>query len=406
MLRIKNIKIFDLCAYIVCLLSIYVSGTAIVTIVEKQAIYQLLMLIMFISSFLFIIKVRDINLFLKKYTYYLLIGGFVFVVNFLNYPDSANVLILRVLYFLAFICFVKALSDRGKEIGIFLYNCIIFISIIALANYILIHILEISVPFSVVYNSNGIRYNMYSYFYLENPTSSLVYNFRLSGFFWEPGVFQIYLNYALYRFLYCNERKNKLHFIVITCCIALSYSTTGYIVAAVLIAIKLWKDSRLSKKSKFFLSIPIAVVIVAVISIILTEKKYGLDADSYNARFDDLFTGLKLFFNHLFIGAGFNNTSVFTEATGRNRGNSNGFMQIIYTMGMLGILVYVYPFIANIRKIIQSKEKLSQIIYSILLLVLNMSEPLCFYPFMLLLLSEQYCKLSFERLRKEIKNNG
>lgn len=395
MLEIKKIKIFDLWVYIVCLLSIYVSGTAIVTIVEKKSIYQLLMLIMFISTFLFIIKVRGINSFLKKYIIYLLVGGFVFGVNFFNYPDSANVLILRVLYFLAFICFVKALSDRGKEIGSYLYNCIIFISIIALVYYIIIHLLGVSIPYSVVHNSNGIRYNMYSYFYLENPASSLVFNFRLTSFFWEPGVFQIYLNYALYRILYCNKKKNNSHFIIIICCIILSYSTTGYIVAAVLISTKLWKDSNLAKKSKFLLSIPVAVVLVVVVLVILTEKKYGLDADSYNARFDDLFTGLKLFFDHIFIGAGFNNTSVFTEATGRNRGNSNGFMQIIYTMGMLGVVVYVYPFIANIKRMVQSKEKLNQIIYSILLLVLNMSEPLCFYPFMLLLLSEQYCKLSF-----------
>ena len=55
---------------------------------------------------------------------------------------------------------------------------------------------------------------------------------RCPGVFWEPGVYQIYLNVAIMLSLYSSHAKKRKHVIVYLIALFFTFSTTGYIAAA------------------------------------------------------------------------------------------------------------------------------------------------------------------------------
>lgn len=395
MLKIERIKTFDIVVYFECFFIIFLSGNAIEAIEGEQLLYNMITVLVTAVSWLFIFRVKNIQLFVNKLALYTIATAILFVINFINYPDSAKTLLMRILYFLSFLGFTKSCQDRNRDLGKYFYNCIILFAIIVLVYFTAIHILGIKLPYRIVYNTNGTLYYMYSYFYLETFETSNEFSYRLSGFFWEPGVLQIYLNYALYRYLFCDQKKNIACLVLIIVSLVFCFSTAGYLVAMLLLVFKMWLDSKFSKTSKIILSVPIIAVTVFMIILIISTKRNSLDVSSYDARLGDLLIGLKLFFKHFFIGAGFNNMSVYTEAAGRSRGNSNGLIQIMFTMGIAGLTVYVLPFIINFKRLCNGIEKRNYLIYCFFLVITSMTEPMYLFPFVLVLVCIEYTKMSF-----------
>lgn len=218
--------------------------------------------------------------------------------------------------------------------------------------------------------------------------------YRLQGIFWEPGVFAVYLDFAVFYALFLsneefsrNKRKQVVKIIVLMIAVALTLSTTGLCIAVALLGIRLIETFK--GRSKILMFIPAAIIVGSIISAIWLQKK-GLSTNawsSYNLRLNDLNNSLKLWKENLLFGTGFKNTELF-EGTIEGRGNSNGLLTWCYTMGLFGAIALVFPFVKNAFN--KETQTLTQLLYTLVFLLVNMTEPVISSYFMVFLVAKEY----------------
>lgn len=216
---------------------------------------------------------------------------------------------------------------------------------------------------------------------------------RPDGFFYEPGVFQIYLNIYLYLSLYIY--KSYRHGIFSTIALLSTQSTTGLIIGSALWIFKLKSNSKQKIKKgsgvNFLLLIAIGVAVSALSYFNLQEKVSGELQGSSIARQYDFFTGLNLIAEHPLLGIGFDpdrylellpqsaylDTSLSQESA-LSRQTSNGIIQLYYSLGIpLGFIITIMIFR---QRLFPNNYLFFFIIFSSLL-----SEALVYTPFMLLI---------------------
>lgn len=394
-LKIKKSSFFKIWVYIEVFLTILLSGTPLISVEKYVVFYNSLVVVMCFGGLMSILRSRITKKFLKKLFVVIMVCILLFLINLFNYPSTSETLLYRLIYFICFLLFLKAVYDNEIDIFKVLYKCILVIVLISIFYYIVLHVFNIPLSFNTIITNNNIKYNMYSFLYYENPQSSFTHNLRLSGPFWEPGILQIYINFAVFYCLYIDSKINKKALLFLIISLIICYSTSGYLFCIILFAIKLGFSERVNNKTKFFIAIPAFLIGIITIIYLLYTKKNGLDVDSYNARVSDLLIGLEIFINNIFVGTGFNNLDIYTSITGKNRGNSNGLIQLMYTTGIVGILVYFYPFYYNVKNSISGKKRLSNLVYILFFIFANMTEPLYHYPIMIFLVCNEYIKAFF-----------
>jgi len=217
---------------------------------------------------------------------------------------------------------------------------------------------------------------------------------RPDGFFWEPGIFQIFLN--LYLFMAVWLYRSKTGAGLAAAAIVLTQSTTGLLVLAVQIlaflAHYLWHYRGQGKIVIVAILVPLLLVVASVASKVLTEKMTGEFRGSFYARNFDTVAGLQMAMEAPLLGIGFNadvyasRSSTIDMAIGeyssssfnQGRGNTNGIIAFLYTMGVVIGSIFL---IALLR---QTAFRSVVIVPSILFLSL-MAEPLTLTPFFLFL---------------------
>jgi hypothetical protein len=214
---------------------------------------------------------------------------------------------------------------------------------------------------------------------------------RPDGLFWEPGVFQIYLNFCLYLALF--ERRDLRMSILSAAGVIFTQSTTGIFIAIALITI--YTLSGL-KKEKLLQSLAFGALLVpiALYATLNFANKFEGDArGSFIARQYDTLTGLAVAGEYPLIGVGFDVDNYMREAAilgyadldidiavfDDRRGNSNGLVQPLYSLGFVLGTVFL---ICMLR---QSFFK-RRILVGLILVVSMTSEPLLFSPFFLMLI--------------------
>lgn len=217
---------------------------------------------------------------------------------------------------------------------------------------------------------------------------------RPNGFFYEPGVLQIYLNIYLYlSLLVCNSRR---HIAVSTVAVFCTLSTTGLIIASLIWIASFFTTSTSSKKSKKRLISILVIVAIAPILISITyqnieDKFTGEMQGSAIARQYDLFTGLNIVREYPLLGIGFDHSrylellpyaaytdTLLSEENALSRSSSNGVLYLFYSLGIpLGLFFLVCTY----------KQKVfphRKIFFSLVFLSL-LSEAIIYTPFVLLL---------------------
>ena len=231
---------------------------------------------------------------------------------------------------------------------------------------------------------------------------------RLYGFFWEPGIYQIYLN--IFLILQLNKYKEKLWIFATILSIILTVSTTGYIILSIILLYELFKKLHTTKN----IFTVIAVMIVAAVGFgygykivtgNISDKVSGENQGSFFARQADVIAGLTIAYENPLIGIGAN-TERFKqmrsqiawqgELTGsqtKDTGNTNGLISLMYIWGIPFAAWYLWGMCR--QKIICGSK---WIMAALLLLSLN-SEPLAMTPFFLLfiysLIPQHYYKIFF-----------
>jgi hypothetical protein len=173
---------------------------------------------------------------------------------------------------------------------------------------------------------------------------------RADGFFYEPGVFQIYLNLFLYLtlFLYRSWSMRLLALLGVAC----TQSTTGAVIAFMLISCfavtrYINRGSILARLAKFAVAAVFTAALAAVAAINISDKLTGDNQGSFWARQYDLITGINIITEHPWSGIGFDYEQYYkasselgyaeTELPDRitvDRGNSNGIIFLLYSIGI------------------------------------------------------------------------
>ena len=171
--------------------------------------------------------------------------------------------------------------------------------------------------FPKIYSSSGVvTYNLF--FVILTPRAFL----RSEGFFWEPGVFQTFLNIAI-MFLISKrdlEGKDKRKLLVLFIALILTFSTTGYIVGIINLFLYLCRkyNGTINRLLKVIIIVIIFFLTLGILTPILPETINGVDfgvnkvkkffegssstmIDSSSVRYDSVVYPLKSFlYNPLF----------------------------------------------------------------------------------------------------------
>lgn len=387
--QLEKILIFS-----IFIVTLYLSGTILVAIVnendtsKKLSILLLLMLGYFVLRSIAIMKWRN-SLFLFAICTF----GF-FLVNYINYTGTADSLMMRTLWFFAAYAMYRYAENRGIVVEEVFYHAVLLIAWITLVYFVLIEIFKLSLPYTTI-GSGGIVYRNYHNLYFNTDYYIRTYFgfqfHRLHGLFWEPGVYQIFLNFALFYALLRKKDKNKTSIAILLINVILTVSTTGLIISVCLVSYALY-NSKKFRRYRMLVVVPVFLTAV-VLSYNIWMEKVITGAGSYLARVSDLTIGLQLFFQNFILGTGYDNVQIFTRIQARGRGSTNGLVTWCYTMGIVGVVACILPFILNILFEKNKEEKMNRIIYFGIFILCNMSEPIYFAPLMWMIVAGEYWKL-------------
>ncbi|MCM1087056.1 MAG: hypothetical protein NC419_02790 [Muribaculaceae bacterium] len=348
-----------------------------------------------------------IRAFTLKYEWkiFLLLSGCCIVyllLEFRMFSASINTFLFFLVKLLMFVFFVLFASKRNVSILEVIGNIVFVISVYSLFMYTILHIFHFNLPY-IMSPGHGIEYEKY-FLYITTELPSFQFNIgnfqirRLMSFFWEPGVYQIYLCYALFFFLYCKAEKKTATIIVLIINIILTTSITGVCAAIIMLWYAVIKKMGINKKTIFFLA---ASVLIAVFGVVyLWQLK--MQTSSYFTRLTDFIVGLRIFGQHWFFGTGFQNDAEYILVRGINKGNSNGLISWLTSMGLIGGILLLAPFLIRLHNITDTENKRLYILYFSLFILQNMAEPITNFPIMSLIVTVEYSYLLFN---KEFKNS-
>lgn len=263
------------------------------------------------------------------------------------------------------------------------------LSYLGVATFLLGHLAP-----SLFFTFESNQQRMYSFLYIFNyVTLNADSQLRPIAIFWEPGVFQIYLNILLFALF--SQRENTIFIAVTTVAILITHSTMGILIAA--IQISYFTIIPILRRSTNFKKIALFLVVIAALPAIFqfveqnfTEKFSGALSGSSAARIFDLNIAIMILSDHPILGIGFNDnsylnyagstsadTSMLSLQDTNGRFNTNGVMVVLYSLGIpMGIFLIGSFFFQIFFD--------HKILFGMIILLMLSSSPLAFNPFFLL----------------------
>ena len=405
--KVDNLKIkfnpWIIYIYVVLYLVSVQSGSVQLSIINEYGQSKMFAIILLLSLIPF--PLIEMRRFKNEYTKIALALMFFIACTLVKYPGSASSLIMKSLCFLGFVGFSAYWRKRKVNIVECFCTLVFFLACIALVLFFLVSIVgstiisftQFDIAETIYYN----WHNLFSYtpFYHVDFMGMKIY--RLHGMFWEPGVYQIYLNIAIYHFLFeKKERHNTLQLIILYLNLAFSMSTTGLCIGIILLTVYVI-NLRMFKRSRQIMILVGGIVASIGCAYFLGQKmlasiQFGWHG-SMAARIDDQFVALRLFFQNFLIGAGYDNGQLFLDTQGWGRGCTSGLLSWAYMMGIFGLVAVIYPFIKNIKHSPEKVVRRKRIVLFSMFIVFNLSEPLYWAPVNWFWVASEYVKLFYER---------
>lgn len=230
---------------------------------------------------------------------------------------------------------------------------------------------------------------------------------RPDGFFFEPGVFQIYLNLYLYLMLFV--ARNPRRAAIGTVAVLTTQSTTGVLICSVLIAAAFLQHLRAGSGRRRLAVLATALAVMPAMLYLgydnLQAKFFGELQGSSWARQYDLFTGLNILNQHPLLGIGFDNDQYTATASVlgyedtlldpkglEERSTSNGLMQLFVSMGVPMGLVFL-------AGVMRQRIFPHRVLITVWFVLSMFGEALVFTPFFLLVVFSAYVVLGRPRTR-------
>ncbi len=374
-----------LLVYIEFFLIIYQSGTVQAAINSEDILFIALRIVQLTIALILAIKgFTRKNVFFNAVKLLIILEAFA-LINFFNFSQSAAALQYRIFLFLIFFGMIGYCKKRIDILEVF-YNILVFIAAITMIMYVIVGLMNVPLDYSIMHIPGGVYYkNYYNIFYSYSEKTIP----RICGLFWEPGVYQIYLNLGLFIYVVKNK-KQILEFLLLIMSVLFTQSTTGYMIAAIICGVHFTRSKWFAKKSKIVINFIMSVAVLTIIALSYIQKKLETNfiGDSYSLRIGDIFLSLSLFAQQPFFGTGFYNTAAFTMLDQFGRGNSNGLLTWLYTTGIVGMFLAAFPYFYNIMHTNDKVIKTNRILLLIVVAMINLTEPI--YNLALMIFIEAY----------------
>lgn len=217
---------------------------------------------------------------------------------------------------------------------------------------------------------------------------------RPDGFFFEPGVLQIYLNIYLYIALF--HLRNRRHSILAFLSVLATQSTTGFVILSMICGFYVYEQLKRSNASQQVIVLVLAPValfpIALIVGVNLEDKLFGTFSGSRDARQFDLMTGLRIAMEYPLTGIGFDHQRYLDVSTRLGyfdtaaaldsfygRTSSNGILTVLYMIGIPMFLVYMYAL---------AKQRFfrHRALFAAILFLSFLSEALVLTPFFLMII--------------------
>jgi len=187
---------------------------------------------------------------------------------------------------------------------------------------------------------------------------------RNIGIFWEGGAYQYFLNIALILSLYV--KKNPIFSFpnwILVISIITTFSTTGYLIMAVVLAsIVMGKSSKRMFFVKILIIIPLLLTVL--FSSVIYNKLFDADSTEYigstQRRILDTVVDHNVFRDNPLLGIGLGNLEGWESYSAQLSGgtsSSNSLTNYLAKIGLLGFLITLYPFMR-----FDLKDKMNQMI--------------------------------------------
>lgn len=247
-------------------------------------------------------------------------------------------------------------------------NVIYKISVLFICIYLAIILFGDVIPYSLVNPSKNLfQYRNYFGIVFQLPKQSYLFSsviYRLHGFTWEPGQYQLYLNLALYYFLFFKEyEKKRIYTLIVS--IILTFSTMGVLILALQILIKILflKKGKLFLFAKFALAI---VIIVAAYSVFQEKMLFG----SFEVRSLDFLNSIEAIKSNFIFGSGI-----------RRFETTNGLLSLIADNGILSIALIVLGAYKWIKREMSIVGMIESLLFVVIILLGLMNEPIQYTAF-------------------------
>lgn len=215
---------------------------------------------------------------------------------------------------------------------------------------------------------------------------------RPDGFFWEPGVLQIYLNLFLFISLFILKRYRDAALAAFA--VLLTQSTSGVIIAGMLIGWAYWQHLRIAGRTqKIFAAILAPALLIPTAGVVylnVQDKLTGEYRGSAFARQYDAITGFRIALAHPLTGIGFDYDRYYQESeiygyrevdlddrTLTERGNSNSFSATFAALGFPIGLLFVFG-------LVRQRFFVARLPFAALMIVSLIGEALLLTPFFLM----------------------
>ena len=221
--------------------------------------------------FIFTINVRRMS---KSWT--LIIGTLTIslMITALINSDYAMVILLKLVYFLLGYCAVKFFLS--KNILKAFSNIMVVIAIISLVCYFIslfsISVFDFLPNIRIVAAKSGRVSNFANAIFCIIAKESWSAFPRNYGMFAEPGIYQVYIVFALIAILYGDGEKKKIKTILLVIAMITTFSTTGYIVMLCLFLFYFTTSYNTSPKVKI-----LSVVGTVVVVFFLVQNEFIFD---------------------------------------------------------------------------------------------------------------------------------
>lgn len=324
------------------------------------------------------------------YSKIILITLFICLFAFIQYNiytdlESSSIVFKLFFLFLITVLFSQSYPERNLERIRYFVKLIIFFSIISNAIY-LAFLFGDGFTYQISQTTESMHFN-----YLEmvcfNALPGLEY--RNGGIYWEPGMYQVYLSFALLIYLYSDKLKRRVLIIIyLLLSIISTFSVTGYLVVAAIFALYSLKNNNGVLVKLLVISV-FSVCLFYVLPFLSESLITKTTTGSYDKRSNDLLFGLSVFSEHPIFGTGLGH-NIFAQAYaskfGEVRQGSNGMVNLLINFGIVGLCFvakYIYSFTRYCKSHISSVITIPFIIW---IIASTNSEPIVYHPFMFFLI--------------------